>query len=236
VVNFAAETHVVRSIEDATKFVAPNVEGVRSLLSVIRDYPVDIFVLLSTDEVYGEIRDGKFKETDKLAPRNPYSATKAAADHLVKTFHETHGIRALLVRPSKNFGPRQHAEKLIPKLIWRAKRAESLPIYGDGTNVREWTYVRDTARAIAQIIQAGEPGEVYNVGSGDTRQNIEVAKAIVELVDASEDLIEFVEDRISHDHRYALNSTKLRPLGWEPHWSFEDGLRETIDSLEGDDH
>lgn len=235
VVNFAAETHVDRSIDDASQFVATNVEGVRSLLSAIRDHPVDRFVQLSTDEVYGEIQDGKFKETDNLAPRNPYSATKAAADHLVRSFHETHGIPTLIVRPSNNFGPRQHSEKLIPKLIMRAKQGEKLPIYGDGTNVREWTYVRDTARAIVRLLEVGEPGEAYNVGSGHERQNIEVARMIVDLVGSSEDLIEFVEDRPGHDHRYALDSTKLRSLGWEPRWSFEDGLRKTIASLKDDD-
>ena len=231
VVNFAAESHVDRSIEGARPFVETNVVGTQTLLDAANEHGVEQFIQISTDEVYGEIESGRFSEDDRLHPRNPYSATKAGADHLALSYYETHGLPVIVTRSSNNFGPRQHTEKLIPKLIRRAAAGEELPIYGDGSNVREWTYVEDNCRAVERARQRGDPGEIYNIGSGNERSNLEVARAVVDAVDASEDLVTFVEDRPGHDERYALDSSKVRALGWEPEWSFEDGLTQTVASL-----
>ncbi|WP_435196327.1 dTDP-glucose 4,6-dehydratase [Natronomonas sp. EA1] len=229
IVNFAAESHVDRSIEGARPFVESNVAGTQTLLDAAVEHDIDRFVQISTDEVYGEIEEGVFTETDPLHPRNPYAATKAAADHLALSYHETHDLPVVVTRSSNNFGPRQHAEKLIPKLIQRASTGKSLPIYGDGSNVREWIYVEDNCRAVDLVRREGATGEVYNIGSGDERTTVEVARAVLEEVGASEDLIEFVDDRPGHDQRYALDSTKLRKLGWEPKWSFAEGLARTVE-------
>jgi dTDP-glucose 4,6-dehydratase len=229
IVNFAAESHVDRSIDSAEPFVATNVQGTQTLLDAARDADIDRFVQVSTDEVYGEIRDGEFAEADPLDPRNPYAATKAGADLLALSYHTTYDLPVFVTRSSNNFGPRQHGEKLIPKLIDRAARGESLPIYGDGSNVREWTYVRDNCRAIRMVLDEGVPGEIYNVGSGHEYTNLDVARAVLDSVGASEDLIEFVEDRPGHDQRYALDASKMAALGWEPEWSFKEGLERTVE-------
>jgi len=228
VVNFAAETHVDRSIEGTEAFVSTNVQGTRSLLEAVTDAGVDRFVQVSTDEVYGEVLEGEFSEDDRLEPRNPYAATKAGADLLARSYHVTYDLPVVITRSANNYGPRQHREKLIPKFITRAAEGRSLPLYGDGTNVRDWTYVLDNCRAIDLVFRDGTVGEIYNVGSGDERRNIDVAREIVEVVGSSDDLIEFVEDRPGHDQRYALDTSKIASLGWEPEWSFEDGLRETV--------
>ncbi|WP_435066117.1 dTDP-glucose 4,6-dehydratase [Halobaculum sp. EA56] len=233
VVNFAAESHVDRSISGARPFVESNVAGTQTLLDAAAEHGVERFVQISTDEVYGEVLDGKFTESDCLNPRNPYAATKAAADHLARSYHETHDVPVVITRSSNNFGPRQHEEKLIPKLIRRATAGKSLPIYGDGSNVREWTYVTDNCRAVEQVRTEGAVGEVYNIGSGEERTNTEVAEQIVELVGADESLIEFVEDRPGHDQRYALDSSKVRELGWEPEFTFEEGLERTVEHYSG---
>ncbi|EMA44508.1 dTDP-glucose 4,6-dehydratase [Halococcus morrhuae DSM 1307] len=233
VVNFAAESHVDRSIDSAEPFVATNVQGTRTLLDAARDADIDRFVQISTDEVYGEIRDGKFTETDPLDPRNPYAATKAGADLLALSYHSTYDLPVLVTRSSNNFGPHQHSEKLIPKLIDRAAREESLPIYGDGSNIREWTYVQDNCRAIRTVLDEGTTGEIYNVGSGDERTNLDVARTVLDAVGAPETLIEFVEDRPGHDERYALDASKMATLGWEPEWSFEEGLERTVEQTVG---
>jgi dTDP-glucose 4,6-dehydratase len=229
VVNFAAESHVDRSIDSAEPFVSTNVQGTQTLLDAARDTRIDRFVQVSTDEVYGEIRDGEFTEEDPLTPRNPYAATKASADLLALSYHTTYDLPVVVTRSSNNFGPRQHREKLVPKLIERAVRGDSLPIYGDGSNVREWTDVHDNCRAIEMILSEGTPGEIYNVGSGHERTNLDVARAVLDTVGASEDLIEFVADRPGHDQRYALDTSKVRELGWEPEWSFEAGLERTVE-------
>ncbi len=176
-----------------------------------------------------QIIDGESTGADALNPRNPYAATKAGADLLALSYYTTHDVPVKITRSSNNYGPRQHAEKLIPKLIHRASQGKALPIYGDGTNVREWTYVEDNCAAIEVVRNEGTVGEIYNIGSGYERTNIEIAKAIIEGVGATEELIEFVEDRPGHDQRYALDAGKLRDLGWEPKWSFEEGLARTID-------
>lgn len=228
IVNFAAETHVDRSIEDAEPFVATNVEGTRVLLEAARRTDLTRYVQISTDEVYGEVLEGRFAEDDPLVPRNPYSATKAGGDLLTLSYHETHGLPVLVVRSSNAFGPRQHREKLIPKFITNALAGKPLPLYGDGSNVREWTYVRDVCRGIGHVAENGTIGEVYHVGSGEELPNLGVTEAIIEATDADEDLITFVEDRPGHDQRYALETAKLEQLGWQPEWSFEEGLAETI--------
>lgn len=232
VVNCAAETHVDRSIESTERFVSTNVQGTETLLRSSLETDLERFVQVSTDEVYGETVEGSFSEADPLAPRNPYAATKASADLLAQSYHETHGSPVVIVRPSNNYGPRQHEEKLIPKFITRAMAVESLPVYGDGEHVREWTYVKDTCRAIETVIANGTAGEVYNVGSGVEHRNIDLTRTIVDEVGGSRDRIEFVEDRPGHDRRYALDTTKIESLGWSPAWTFEEGLRETIDYYE----
>jgi len=229
VVNFAAESHVDRSIDGDAPFVQTNVAGTQVLLDAARRHDVDRFVQISTDEVYGQTVQGEFSETDRLRPRNPYAATKASADLLALSYRTTYDLPVIVTRSSNNFGPRQHPEKLIPKFVTRAARGEELPLYGDGTNVREWTYVTDNCRGITTVLEQGEAGDIYNIGSGTELQNIEVAQHIVDAVGASSDLITFVEDRPGHDQRYALDTTSIRELGWEPEWSFEAGLERTIE-------
>lgn len=229
VVNFAAESHVDRSIENTRPFVETNVQGVQVLLDAAKEADIDRFLQISTDEVYGEVLDGKFSEGDPLNPRNPYSATKASADLLVKSFHTTHDLPILVTRTCNNFGPRQNPEKLIPKFIQRAAASKTLPVYGDGSNVREWIYVEDNCRALDCVLREGEIGEIYNIGSHEEMTNLEVTQTILDAVDASADLIEFVEDRAGHDQRYALETEKIESLGWEPEYSFEEGLGRTVD-------
>ncbi len=228
-VNFAAESHVDRSIEGSKPFVTTNVQGTQTLLDAARDADVDRFLQISTDEVYGQILDGTFSEDDPLEPRNPYSATKASADLLAKSFETTHDLPVLITRTCNNFGPRQHPEKLIPKFIQNAAAGETLPVYGDGSNVREWIYVEDNCRALDVVPRGGAVGEIYNIGSHAEKSNLEVTAAIMDAVGASDDLIEFVDDRPGHDQRYALETEKIEALGWEPRYSFEEGLERTVD-------
>ena len=229
VVNFAAESHVDRSIENSEEFVSTNVQGTQTLLDAAVQADVDRFLQVSTDEVYGEIYDGKFSEDDRLNPRNPYSATKASADLLAKSYETTHDLPVLITRTCNNFGPRQHTEKLIPKFIQNTAADKELPMDGDGSIVREWIYVEDNCRALDLILDEGEPGEVYNIGSGEERTNLEVTKAILNAVGGTEDQITYVEDRAGHDQRYALDASKVKQLGWEPSWSFEEGLERTVE-------
>lgn len=228
VVNFAAETHVDRSITDSSKFVSTNIEGTRVLLAKAVIADIDTFLQISTDEVYGEVLSGTFSEEDPLSPRNPYAATKAGADHLARSYYVTHNLPVVITRSSNNFGPRQHPEKVIPKFIEKAVNGEQLPIYGDGSNIREWIYVKDNCNAILKVLEKGTPGEIYNIGSGDEVQNVELAKAIVSELGISEDHLTFVEDRPGHDQRYALDTEKVRSLGWDTKWTFTEGLKETI--------
>ena len=228
ILNFAAESHVDRSIDGAGPFVETNVRGTQVLLDAALDAGIDRFLQVSTDEVYGEIVDGVFEEGDPLNPRNPYAATKASADLLARSYYTTHDLPVLITRSSNNYGPRQHKEKLIPKFITRANEGKPLPLYGDGTHIREWIYVEDNCRAIITVLEEGEPGEIYNIGSGQELQNGEVTRRIVEEVGTSEDIIEFVEDRPGHDQRYALDTDKIESLGWKPRVSFEEGLQQTV--------
>jgi len=229
IVNFAAESHVDRSIEGAKPFVTTNIQGTQTLLDAAKKVGIDRFLQISTDEVYGQILDGKFSEDDRLNPRNPYSATKAGADLLAQSFQTTHDLPVLITRTCNNFGPRQHSEKLIPKFVHNAAAGEALPVYGDGSNIREWIYVEDNCRALDVVLREGNAGEIYNIGSKIEKTNLEVTEAILDAVGASSDLIEFVNDRAGHDQRYALNCEKLDKLGWEPKYTFEQGLEQTVD-------
>jgi dTDP-glucose 4,6-dehydratase len=229
IVNFAAESHVDRSIEGTKPFVMTNVQGTQTLLDAANDAKVDTFLQISTDEVYGQIFDGRFTERDPLSPRNPYAATKAAADLLAQSFYTTHNLPVITTRTCNSFGPRQHPEKLIPKFIQKAAAGEDLPVYGDGSNIREWIYVEDNCRAIDLVLRDGTAGEIYNIGSGEERTNLEVTNTILDTVGGSDDQVTFVEDRPGHDQRYAVDASKIEALGWEPQWSFEDGIKNTVE-------
>jgi dTDP-glucose 4,6-dehydratase len=231
VVHFAAESHVDRSIHNPRSFVLTNVAGTQCLLESARQHQVKKFIHISTDEVYGSLgEEGAFTETTPLAPNSPYSASKAGSDLLVRAYYETYGFPAVITRCSNNYGPRQFPEKLIPLIITRALRNEPIPIYGDGLNIRDWLYVDDHCSAIERVIVDGVPGEVYNIGGQNERTNLDVVKSILKLLNKSEDLIHFVSDRLGHDRRYAIDSTKIRrELGWVPSYSFESGLKKTLD-------
>jgi dTDP-glucose 4,6-dehydratase len=228
VVNFAAETHVDRSILDAGSFVQTDIFGTYRLLEACRRYEVERYVQISTDEVYGSIMEGAFREEDLLRPSSPYSASKAGGDLLVQSYHMTYGLPALIIRSSNNFGPNQYPEKLIPLFIVNALRDILLPLYGDGLNVRDWIYVLDNCEAIDLLLWKGKAGETYNVGGGNERTNLEITRLILQYLGKPEDLISFIKDRPGHDRRYALDSTKIRALGWRPRHSFEAALRETV--------
>jgi len=226
--NFAAETHVDRSIIDAGVFVRTDVFGTYTLLEYARKNDIEKYIQISTDEVYGSIEEGSFKEEDILDPSSPYSASKAGADSLVRAYYKTYGLPVLITRSSNNFGPYQYPEKLIPVLILNALHDKPLPIYGEGRNVRDWIFVLDNCEAIDFIFQKGETGEVYNIGSGNERTNIEIANMILKALNKPESLIKFVEDRPGHDFRYSLNCEKMKRMGWTPGYKFEDALRDTI--------
>jgi dTDP-glucose 4,6-dehydratase len=230
VVHFAAESHVDRSIRDADPFEATNVRGTLTLLDAARRHVVDRFLHVSTDEVYGELEEsGRFQETTPLRPNSPYSASKASADMFVSAYHHTYGLPATIVRPSNNYGPWQYPEKLIPVIITRAVDDRPVPVYAEGLNVREWLYVEDCALGVMSVLEKGRAGEVYNIGSGQERRNIEVVMGILGLLGKPEGLIEFVEDRPGHDFRYSLNSEKIkRETGWEAGVGFEEGLERTV--------
>jgi dTDP-glucose 4,6-dehydratase len=227
VVNFAAETHVDRSIAEPDAFVRTQSVGTYVLLEAVRQRGVRL-VQVSTDEVYGSIDDGSFTEHSPLRPSSPYSATKAGADLLVAGYVHTYGLEAAICRGSNSFGPRQHPEKLIPLMILNALHGDPLPVYGDGLNVRNWLHVEDFARAISLVLERGAPAEAYNVGGPDECANLDVVRRIVEFVGADESLIEHVPDRPGHDRRYSLSSDKLRALGWEPRVRFDAGLERTV--------
>lgn len=249
VVNFAAESHVDRSIDGPAAFVETNVVGTLGLLESCRDYWRSLkeerakafrFLHVSTDEVYGSLgEEGRFTEHTPYAPNSPYSASKAASDHLVRAFHHTYGLPTLTTNCSNNYGPFQFPEKLIPLIIQKALKGESLPVYGDGRNVRDWLYVGDHCSAIRRVLEAGRVGETYNVGGNAERENIEVVKVICALLDQRhplsgerkrETLITFVKDRPGHDRRYAIDSGKLqKELGWKPSQTFESGIEHTVD-------
>ncbi len=230
IVNFAAESHVDRSIADQDAFARTHVIGTSVLLDAARERSVGRYLQVSTDEVYGSIPEGSFTETSPLDPSSPYSATKAGGDLLVSAHAHTYGLEALICRGSNNYGPRQYPEKLIPLCVLNALHGDPLPVYGDGRQVRNWLYVEDFARGIHAVLERGRPGEAYNVGGPDECENIEVVRRILELTGRDESLIEYVRDRLGHDRRYSLSSDKIRAeLGWEAEVHFEEGLKRTVD-------
>jgi len=228
IVNFAAETFVDRSIHEPGDFVTTDVVGTFRLLEAARRHGVERFVHISTDEVYGSVEQGSSVETDPVEPRSPYSASKAASDLLARSYFVTYGVPVIITRASNNYGPYQHPEKLIPFFITNALEDRPLPVYGDGQQVRDWLFVEDHCSAIDIVLRKGVPGEVYNVGGGFERTNLEVTRGILRALGKDESLIKFVKDRPGHDRRYSLDTAKLRSLGWEPKVSFDEGLPATV--------
>jgi dTDP-glucose 4,6-dehydratase len=228
IVNFAAETHVDRSLLDAGDFVQTDVYGVCVLLEAARKHGTRRVVHVSTDEVYGALQTGAALETDPLAPRNPYSASKAGGELMARAYVSTYGVPVVISRGSNTYGPYQYPEKFVPLATTNVLEGLPIPLYGDGRQVRDWIHARDHAAGIETILRRGEVGEAYNVGGGNERENLAVARIILEELDAPADLLQHVTDRQGHDRRYALDSSKLRALGWRPEIDFETGLRETI--------
>lgn len=231
IVNFAAESHVDRSILTPDVFIETNVKGTLNLLNIAREKHIEKFLQVSTDEVYGSLgAEGYFTEDTPLAPNSPYSASKTSADLLVRSFFETYEMNVNITRCSNNYGPYHFPEKLIPLIITNAMDNKKLPIYGDGENVRDWLHVKDHCQAIYLIMKKAEAGEVYNIGGHNERTNNEIVDLIVDKLNVSRDLITYVEDRLGHDRRYAIDPTKLmKDLGWEPEYTFDTGIIETID-------
>lgn len=231
IINFAAESHVDRSIADSSNFVRSNIIGVHNLLEISRKHKIRLHQV-STDEVYGSLRlrsSEKFKETSRYAPKNPYAATKASADHLVNAYYNTYDLPVTISNCSNNYGPYQHPEKLIPKTIINAILGNTIPIYGNGLQIRDWIYVEDHCSALDIILKKGSYGETYLVGVNNERQNIDVVKMILTQLEVNKDAIKFVADRLGHDVRYAIDSTKIKKkLGWKPKFGFENSLNMTI--------
>ncbi|KAF0825002.1 dTDP-glucose 4,6-dehydratase [Cytobacillus firmus] len=231
IVNFAAESHVDRSIINPGVFIETNVQGTLALLDAAKQAGIGKFLQVSTDEVYGSLGEtGYFTEETPIAPNSPYSASKAGADMLVRAYHETYGLNVNITRCSNNYGPYHFPEKLIPLMITNGLDGEDLPIYGDGKNVRDWLHVSDHCSAIDLVLHRGKPGEVYNVGGHNERTNNEIVEIIVDKLNLSRDKIKYVEDRLGHDRRYAIDPAKLEmELGWKPKYTFDTGIIETID-------
>ena len=228
VLHFAAESHVDRSIGKPDDFIRTDVFGTFVLLEAARKHGVDRFVQISTDEVYGSIERGRFRETDPLMPSSPYSASKAAADRLAYSYFVTYKLPVVVPRSSNNFGPYQYPEKLIPLFVTNALDGKPLPVYGDGKNVRDWLYVLDNCEAIETVMEKGKDGEVYNVGAGNEHTNLAITETILRELDKTKSLMVFVEDRQGHDRRYALDTDKVRRLGWKPRRAFGEALKETV--------
>ena len=231
VINFAAESHVDRSITGPEIFIETNVQGTLNLLQAAKEAKTQRFLQVSTDEVYGTLgKDGYFYETTPLAPNSPYSASKASADMLVRAYYETYKMPVLNTRCSNNYGPYQYPEKLIPFFISQLLKGEKVPVYGDGMNVRDWLYVYDHCSAIDTVLHKGKVGEVYNIGGHNEKTNMEITKIILEAMGKDESSIRYVEDRLGHDRRYAIDNHKIQSeLGWEPSLTFEEGIKLTID-------
>ncbi|MFH1061551.1 MAG: dTDP-glucose 4,6-dehydratase [Candidatus Omnitrophota bacterium] len=231
IINFAAESHVDRSILDSSIFVKTNVMGTQTLLEAARKTEIKKYIQISTDEVYGSLgKEGYFTETTPIAPNSPYSASKAGGDLLVRSYVETYRFPAAIMRCSNNYGPFQFPEKFIPLIIANALNDKSIPLYGDGLNVRDWIFVEDFCRAIHCVLEVGRVGEVYNVGGNSEKNNKELVKIILEHLNKPQSLVRNVTDRLGHDRRYAIDFTKIKhELGWEPRYRFEDGIKQTID-------
>ncbi len=228
IVNFAAESHVDRSIENSSEFIRTNVLGTQVLLDAAKNHKLKKFVQVSTDEVYGSITEGSWDENEPLLPNSPYSASKAAADLLVRSYFVTHGLNINITRCSNNFGPKQHPEKLIPNFVLRLSQGIKVPVYGDGLNVRDWVYVEDHCEGVYLILTQGVSGEVYNIGGKTELTNIELTHKILKFMEKHESLIDFVDDRLGHDRRYSVDSKKIMRLGFVCRDSFEDNLLSTI--------
>jgi len=231
VVHFAAESHVDRSIDGANEFIQTNVFGTNILLHSALKYNVEKFIMISTDEVYGDIPPGSLsKETDRLIPRNPYAASKAGAELLAYSYYETHGLPVIITRSSNNYGQYQFPEKLIPLFITNLLQGKKVPLYGTGLNIRDWIHVEDNCRAIARVLQEGRSGEVYNIGGDNERSNIDITNALLFALGKDDSMIEYVEDRKGHDRRYGMDSSKIKgDLGWKPEIDFSEGINKTIE-------
>jgi len=228
IVHFAAESHVDRSITDPSAFVKTNVLGTHTLLEAARNHTVPKFIHISTDETYGSIMNGSFEETDILSPSSPYSASKAGSDLLALSYFTTYHLPVMVTRCTNNFGPYQFPEKLIPLFITNLLEGKKVPVYGTGKNIRDWIHVNDHCRAVEFLLDKGVPGEVYNIGGGHEKTNLEITDKILQILGRDESMIEYVADRLGHDFRYSLDSSKLRTMGWKPRYSFEDALEETV--------
>jgi dTDP-glucose 4,6-dehydratase len=228
VIHFAAESHVDRSIKDASAFVRTNVLGTFTLLGSALKHDIKRFIHISTDEVYGSRVRGSFKENDILTPSSPYSSSKAASDLLVQSYYITHKLPVIITRCTNNFGPYQYPEKLIPLFITNLMEKKKVPVYGRGMNVRDWIYVLDHCKAVDFVLHKGAPGEIYNIGGGAEISNIEITKKIIDILGADESMIEYVKDRPGHDFRYSLNCIKLHKLGWAPEHGFDEALESTV--------
>jgi len=228
-INFAAESHVDRSIGKPDDFIQTDIFGTFTLLEAAREFGLKRFIQISTDEVYGSIEKGSFSETDALMPRNPYSASKAGADRLAYSYFTTYDLPVIITRASNNYGPYQFPEKLIPLFVTNALEEKKLPVYGDGKNIRDWLYVEDHCEAIQFVIEKGKIGEIYNIGGGNELTNIEITDLILKETNKSESLKKFVEDRLGHDKRYSLNCEKLANTGWQPKHEFHKAMKFTID-------
>lgn len=228
VVHFAAESHVDRSIVDPDAFVRTNCDGTNVMCDVATKLAVERFLHISTDEVYGSIDDGSFRETDRLGPRSPYSASKAGSDLIALAYHETYGLPVLVTRSSNNFGPYQFPEKVIPLFTTNLLEGRKVPLYGDGMNVRDWCFVADNCAGVDVVLRRGEVGEIYNIGAGNERTNRELTYGILEILGHGEDMIEPVADRLGHDRRYSIDISKAAALGWAPQREFHDALEETV--------
>jgi len=228
IVHFAAESHVDRSITDPSAFVKTNVLGTHTLLEAARKHSVPKFIHISTDETYGSIMKGSFKETDILSPSSPYSASKAGSDLLALSYFTTYHLPVMVTRCTNNFGPYQFPEKLIPLFITNLLKGKKVPVYGTGKNIRDWIHVNDHCRAVEFLLDHGVPGEVYNIGGGHEKTNLEITDKILEILGKDESMVEYVTDRPGHDFRYSLDCSKLRKMGWKPRYSFDDALEETV--------
>ena len=227
-ISFAAESHVDRSISNASDFIRTNVYGVYILLEAVKKYKIKRFIHISTDEVYGSIEKGSFKETSALCPNSPYSAAKAGGDHLALAYYTTFKLPVIVTRSSNNFGPYQYPEKVIPLFITNLLENKKVPLYGDGMNVRDWLYVIDNCSAIDLVLHKGKIGEIYNIGGSFEIPNIELTKIILKLLGKTDKIINYVSDRLGHDRRYSLDSTKIKKLGWQPSKNFNTAIKETI--------
>ena len=232
IINFAAESHVDRSIENSDEFIQTNINGTHTLLKMLHEFPIKKYIQISTDEVYGTLEDEvdePFTEDTPLAPNSPYAASKTSADLLCRSFYETYKYPIIITRCSNNYGPNQYPEKLIPLFIKNAKNNETLPLYGDGMNIRDWVHVQDHCEAIDVVLHKGEDGEIYNIGGEDEKRNIDIVSYILNGLGKGSELIRYVEDRLGHDWRYAMNISKIKnELGWSPRIKFHDGIKELL--------